>query len=1155
MFDFITELASIGNVDPVQLLNNSMSRSPRSKLCSPPSGIKKLTSYFALSSSPRKRCLALHVDNENDQNGIASKKPRVLHDGATAATAVDISYSNMDVAMALQRIESYDKPTAMRSVRAGDEGVFLVRRGATIGRSVNPDNHGSSVAINYRHKKMNLGIYGSDSGVSRKQLVVQRVLPLIKMKQLPSVTNQVYVVRYNPLTRSMESHGTYIRKDAEFELKKGDVLVMDNGRVKPKYIFRVVDCYVPRTSNVTKKPLLGQMQINSPSRCQTIDLVSAPTNCSTSIHTKPAKPDNPISRTTTESAITQSVGLSSDTCKGSKPDRDEPMSEELLVLKDIKSEIQIPPIALSDACIRNEDNFEVYPKSASLVNSKLIEPDNQNSTKSTIIVSPQSVSLLPDTCQESKPDRGEPLAEHLMAPKDTKSDILAPKETRLDASIRSEIPIGVSRKSTLRKRNAPTSRKETHVTVADVINPAQADPASLIAPRQSRSEEAVVAQLPVSIEPPKVGDLVRVLYESQDTFLRLRSSWWLGTVDSVEKSKLKGADGLPVYHLSLSFRDKTTIDHDFPSADLQKLKIDGASRFVHVLKPVECESENEVAFDLNPETLEAGDLVDALYQDGRESGRWYRGRVAAVDGTTKTCTISYEDGDAETGVPLGEGKIILIEKGCNNLSWLVDLDIYDDLLPRLQRKKAPIPKDVIGSVKKIETDNSQSVIIIWLSQRKKEMRVPYADFVSYLFASLLSRYQCLKTWPAPGRASVPSRTVRKGFRALTESKSKSNEVNTIEPSEVKSRGLRKKACAKANVEEFREEDWDISATTTLPLIIKDAAGMQEMPSTVSNSFFRSLHSTDPGVGADLLIQMAACHQRGLNANLGRHIRDMLCEGPTSEGTHFPDQYRIEVTLKYLDKLVACEGGELNLSRCCSPNDWPALQEMMELIVAPQYIFDGDSVSEASEGWLRMIDSLHLIKSGAAFLGMLFKAELREEMEKKTPDRSRCRGGPLATAIWSNPSGARNSVKAAVKIFVNSWIKYGHYMLCDFAPLKGTSGAPSPIAVSRCRDEAKRMLRELGSVVSYVLWLYLVCEGVRDNTRELALLVNEVYECEVLRSDVVPFVFKKAKKVPAPYLKKRKLYMILSLDSRTLSGLRVDLAKKLGVEKEFQIVAE
>ena len=136
--------------------------------------------------------------------------------------------------MALQRIESYDKPSATGRARAGDDGVILIRRWATIGCFVNPNTNGPD------------------------QLVVQSFAPVIKMKQLICVTNQVYLIRYKPLTGKMASHGIYIRRGGEFELKMGDVLVMDmdNKRVKPKYIFRVVDCFVLRSSD-TREPLVA----------------------------------------------------------------------------------------------------------------------------------------------------------------------------------------------------------------------------------------------------------------------------------------------------------------------------------------------------------------------------------------------------------------------------------------------------------------------------------------------------------------------------------------------------------------------------------------------------------------------------------------------------------------------------------------------------------------------------------------------------------------------------------------------------------------------------------------------------------------------------------------------------------------------------------
>jgi len=101
----------------------------------------------------------------------------------------------------------------------------------------------------------------------------------------------------------------------------------------------------------------------------------------------------------------------------------------------------------------------------------------------------------------------------------------------------------------------------------------------------------------------------------------------------------------------------------------------------------------------------------------------------------------------------------------------------------------------------------------------------------------------------------------------------------------------------------------------------------------------------------------------------------------------------------------------------SASEWAPLHELMENVISSRYISDGDKASEASDAWDRAIDSLHLSKSGVVLLNMLFIAELKEEIHSETPDIQKCREGPLATAIWSNINGVRNSVKAIAKIFV------------------------------------------------------------------------------------------------------------------------------------------
>lgn len=54
---------------------------------------------------------------------------------------------------------------------------------------------------------------------------------------------------------------------------------------------------------------------------------------------------------------------------------------------------------------------------------------------------------------------------------------------------------------------------------------------------------------------------------------------------------------------------------------------------------------NDLAEALYPETFHVGDVVDALFQDGKINGKWYRGRIASVDNQGRKCDVLYYDGD------------------------------------------------------------------------------------------------------------------------------------------------------------------------------------------------------------------------------------------------------------------------------------------------------------------------------------------------------------------------------------------------------------------------------------------------------------------------------------------------------------------------------
>jgi hypothetical protein len=102
----------------------------------------------------------------------------------------------------------------------------------------------------------------------------------------------------------------------------------------------------------------------------------------------------------------------------------------------------------------------------------------------------------------------------------------------------------------------------------------------------------------------------------------------------------------------------------------------------------------DVFYSQQPETLHAEDLVFGNYQNGRLSGAWFRGRVAAVHPakkhtqnsnastassvSTSVCDIAYDDaGEYKCNIPYGRGhfNIKLIEKGAEHPAWMEGLSV------------------------------------------------------------------------------------------------------------------------------------------------------------------------------------------------------------------------------------------------------------------------------------------------------------------------------------------------------------------------------------------------------------------------------------------------------------------------------------------------
>jgi hypothetical protein len=1004
----------------MQQLVKTMGNKPGSgakKKKAPPA--RSLTDYFSPSPS-RSQNRSPVIDLENDEKGgTESNLPRaILGEGtSTSPLQLDGASNHLETVVALQRISRVSEKPDRLTVRAGDADVYVLFKDQVIGRSLAPTPQSTPRSL--RNNKIDLGICGASSGVSRKHLVVKKVDPLV-IQQVNLVTNRIKICRYNQLTRTMSEKMDILGAGDKVTLKHGDVVVMDGFKLdKEKYehIFRVVKCVTPKLRE--KKRPFTAVAVSG----QTVDLVRS-----------------------------SSVAHATDSSKRQKTDR---------LSVDTEKTLEMP-----------EDTNT--------------SPTDTTSSSTTSSESPVSKGSTPD---KGMAFRTSPLHKQ---PKELISD-KKPSASPTTIIEPAAVPAGYEKDNITQDSHMQVEVEELLKPEASVHNSSHLSSAAL--------------------SPPKVGDPVRVEFESIDQFFqrKMERSWWFGTVHSASnKSATSGG-----HKIEIKFRDNSVQDYVWPDKDVQRLESSDGSRF-YAWVPTASGIERELAFDNKPETLAIGDLVDALYHNGSEDGKWFRGRIARICSKTNSCTIAYEDAEVETGTPIGEDKIILVEKGTDNTSWLVNMGCNDDYnLKSNSKKKAAAPTKRIGSVTKIEERGGRITLTLSFVNGE-ETQADYESFATYIFESNISRHAKLSKWP-----------------------------------EKCKRANAKKKVSKRSHVEFREEEWDI---TEKPVEEKktESLAIKETHLSLANSFFRALNTAEPLVGYDLLCYMVSQHGRGMNPTLGRNFRELFVNGPKCDDTPFPDTHRLEAAMSYVDILLKHPDGDKNFHLCSSPESWSNLQHMLQTILEPWYTQAGDDSSLDDEACSRVADSLHQKAMLAEFLNKLFRVELSEHLRSKKVDKEKCRSGRLVKALWDNPNGVRSSIKDVAKTFAGAWVRYGHFVLCDFAPFKSDVSS-SRASVHRCRSVSRQLLMSLGNLMSSVLWLYSTCDGVRLKDKDLAYIIEQGFNSEASNSKFDSAAFMTTKAVPASYKKHAKLHLVFSLDEGLVEEVQANLAQKLGVINEYKSI--
>ena len=93
------------------------------------------------------------------------------------------------------------------------------------------------------------------------------------------------------------------------------------------------------------------------------------------------------------------------------------------------------------------------------------------------------------------------------------------------------------------------------------------------------------------------------------------------------KDKSTNALPTPKFEINVQYIGGETEALDYPSEDVEIL----------------ANGIDEAAF--YPEAFHVGDVVEALFGDGIQSGKWFLGNISNVNADGNSCDVQYFDGD------------------------------------------------------------------------------------------------------------------------------------------------------------------------------------------------------------------------------------------------------------------------------------------------------------------------------------------------------------------------------------------------------------------------------------------------------------------------------------------------------------------------------
>jgi len=691
-----------------------------------------------------------------------------------------------------------------------------------------------------------------------------------------------------------------------------------------------------------------------------------------------------------------------------------------------------------------------------------------------------------------------------------------------------------------------------------------------------------------------------VYYDNITDFLGATNvgGWYLGTIVTVQHSQKT---------CKVRYDDKSEIAI-LPFKDVLPLRKGTTTKDAHLWYSQSEDGQERVMADEKPKNVKVGDLVLAKFQNGkfdRNNDAWFRGRVAKVDQNDDgrpICEVAYEDKDYESGIPLDNDVVTLLERGWENPAWLEGLTVHipsknfakECVTGVIEATKPNQPVSIRYTKKDgttvVEKHPFKRVVQTLYEKAKEDPSVLFYEFKFVQFGVSFNEVDShpespakkqKRSGPKKAAAAAPARKNRGQARKTThETATAAMEIDHEDfsggveedkkPAARKTTSRTRKAAAAAKKPAASmglEDDHDVEAVAeTLcrleldPPLPDPERPLRTVDQSLAQHFGDALTSCNAEQGYEWLSFLSSKHNRVPNDKLWWTLLDLNAWGPKSNGrTIYPDSYKMTLCNDYLLQIFA----KKDMLQACSAlidNQFKSghgglsyADTFFQQMMGEYYLAENDETRYTTPAAERIVETLHAKACFAEIFSRLLQHNLKpfvvadSNSQRKVKDES-YKTVPIVRDIVQARRGSKDALEQSVRAFAQLYLKWGPFLLDDgLQPYLDNNVTRKTLNLAN--DEVHRLLELLGTVASYLAWLY--SKEANENVDALADIIGNVVRIAIEEDtfDKEPLL---GGTTMEKFVVKMKLRLILSVKMEIVPQLRPKLAERLHVAKIYNV---